>query len=145
MISLPPAKCTYHRPFEALGILLELLQRIVQRRSPTDHCARVADIVDDGRELVWCGRLLVDVEVELCPLGVCLVGVIAGLVLCCCLAGVGRHLLEEGERLGRGRCVGLVEEGYDVFGFALRGLACCAQKLPLLCSIRGKHNLQSRT
>lgn len=41
------------------------------------------------------------------------------MVLCGRLAGVGGHLLEEGQHLGRGRGVGLVEEGDDVLGFAL--------------------------
>lgn len=37
-----------------------------------------------------------------------------------CLAGIGRHLLEEVQHLGRGWGTGLVEEGDDVLGFTLR-------------------------
>lgn len=50
-------------------------------------------------------------------------GVVARLVLRGRLAGVGRHLLEERQDLGRSRRVGLVEERDDVLGFVLRGSA----------------------
>lgn len=137
---------TYHGSLEALGILLELLHSLIHGRCATDNSARVAHIVEYRPELVWCGRLLCDVEVELCPLELCLCSVIASLVLGRCLAGIGRHLLQEGQDLGRGRGAGLVEEGDDVFGFALRNVSFEAiYQRAIEMSDPIDKNLQSRT
>jgi hypothetical protein len=77
---------TYHRPLETLRILLELLHRLVDRARTADNGAGVADVVEDGHELVGRGRLLVDIEVEFGALALVLGG---------SLADVGRDLLQQ--------------------------------------------------
>lgn len=60
---------TYHRPLEVLGALLVELEGLALGRSALDYGGNtgLADILQDGLELVGGGRVLGDVELELNP------------------------------------------------------------------------------
>lgn len=109
---------TYHRPLEAVWVGLELLQRLLLVHSTLDDRADTLGSNISQNCLQLIGRRWVLGNIELKLLGP-LRTVITGLVDRCGGAGVGGHLLQEGEHLSRRRGARLVKEGDDVEGFAL--------------------------
>lgn len=113
---------TYHGPHKVLLALLELAERILLVVGALDDLRDVvlADVLEDGLDLLGGGRLLGDVELE----GVALrQGVVAGLVHGRARLQVDRDLLEQVGDPGRGRGSRLVEDGDDVERLALRGVS----------------------
>lgn len=90
---------TYHRSLEVLTTLLEYLERLLLVRSTADYGPDLglADVLQDGPQLVGCGRILGDVQFELGAVGCRLGGVVAGLVLCGMLRSVGGGLLQQSD------------------------------------------------
>lgn len=105
---------TYHRPLQALGILLEPSQRILLvGGAPNDGAnALPAGIVENGAQLVGRRQALGDLELELGPPHRGRLGrVVAGLVLGRRLRGCSRRLAQRCCQPYRGRRARLVEQG----------------------------------
>lgn len=116
------ARETYYWTIEVVGTLLELLQSILGGIGTRDNGADLvlSHVFEDCLKLIRGRSILGDVQVELRALGVGLVCVIAGLVLCGGLCGIGRNLLQESGDPQRSWGARLVEDGDDVLCFALR-------------------------
>lgn len=95
-----PSTKTYHRPLKGIRIGPKLLQSLLLIRSTLDDRADSpwANISQDGLQLVGCRWALGDIELELLASPrTRLSGVVAGLIDCRRGAGVGGHLLQEGD------------------------------------------------
>lgn len=100
--SRPPSHCrisrtkAYHRPLKVVRVLLKLPQGLILRIGTFDYrpYALLPNIFENRPQLVGRGRIFRDVELELRLVGVRLMRVIAGLVLCSGLRRIGRCLLQ---------------------------------------------------
>lgn len=98
---------TYQRFLEVVSALLELLKRLILTGGALDNRgnAGLADIVENGFDLIESRRLLSDLEIKLRPQ-----------ILFSCL---DLDLLEQSSHSFRAWRASLVEKGDDIFGLAL--------------------------
>lgn len=106
---------------KAPGIRLELLEGFVFRSGALYDGANLAlaDIFEDGLELIGSRGLLGDVQLEVDTMRNGLRRVVARLVLGGGRGGIRRGLLQYGGSPERRRRAGLMKEGDDVEGFVL--------------------------
>ncbi len=106
---------------EAVDALLEFLESLlfVCRALYNRANLALADIFENGPELVGSRRILGDVQFEVRTMGVRLMSVVAGLVLGGRFCSICRGLLQDGSSPDRSRRTSLVKEGDNVEGLVL--------------------------
>ena len=140
-------KDTYHRRLEPRPVLLHALDGVADPSRPVHQLAgpRLADVLEDGADLVARRRLLGHVELPVAP-QVQVVPVVRGLVLGRGRVLLRRELLEQGGGAPGGGDGGPVEEGDDIEGLVLwEGMSLHAASVTAAGEAKEKACLRSGT